>query len=283
MNEHRTYPFAERNGHPLEADVYLPQDRPRAAVLYFHGGGGVMGSRRDILGLHSLLEGGCAVISADYRLAPEVRLPEILQDAADAYHWLLREGEALLGLDVSRLALAGFSFGGYMVQQLGTMLSPSPRCIVSISGYGELMDAMYLRPSEYYCASEPMVSPEAAHAAIRPAPTPDGSAEDRWRLYLYTRQRPAWLQIVVGTDAAEAVEPYSPARHLTADYPPICLVHGLSDEDVPYRQSAAMAQQLMERRLPYRLITLRGGHGVAEDESKEAWEQILAFMKAHLE
>ncbi|WP_017530291.1 alpha/beta hydrolase [Pseudomonas fluorescens] len=117
-----------RDGQRLAARLYsarpLSPATPSAAVLYFHGGGYVVGSldSHDAL-CRALAEiAGCAVVSVAYRLAPQWRFPTAAHDAADAWQWLVEQG-AELGIDTRRLALAGDSVGGSLVAVLATQLA----------------------------------------------------------------------------------------------------------------------------------------------------------------
>ncbi len=56
---------------------------------------------------------------------------------------------------------------------------------------------------------------------------------------------------------------YSPVRNITPEYPPILMVHGTNDDDVPYQESADMAAALKAKHVPLELITVEnGGHGL---------------------
>ncbi|NWE17267.1 alpha/beta hydrolase [Pseudomonas yamanorum] len=88
-------------------------DAPQPALLYFHGGGYVVGSldSHDAL-CRTLAElADCVVLSVAYRLAPQWRFPTAVEDAQDAWHWL-RHHAASLGIDPARLAIGGDSVGG---------------------------------------------------------------------------------------------------------------------------------------------------------------------------
>jgi len=91
----------------------------RPALLYLHGGGWMLGD----LDSHGFLAArlarrlGLAVLLVDYRLAPEHPYPAALDDALQAWDWLLREAPAL-GLDQTRLAVAGDSAGGNLAAAL---------------------------------------------------------------------------------------------------------------------------------------------------------------------
>jgi acetyl esterase/lipase len=98
----------DANGVPCE--MQIPEDASRRAnVLYLHGGGYVGGSIASHRNLTSHLARrlGCAVLSVDYRRAPEHTHPAAVEDASTAYRWLLGRG-----FDPARLAIAGDSAGG---------------------------------------------------------------------------------------------------------------------------------------------------------------------------
>ena len=83
------------------------------ALVYFHGGGWVIGDIDTHDGVCRLIANtsGCAVISVDYRLAPEHRFPAAVDDAVAATEWVAANAKSL-GIDASRLAVGGDSAGG---------------------------------------------------------------------------------------------------------------------------------------------------------------------------
>jgi len=103
-----------RDGARIPARLYAPQtDRALPVLLYFHGGGFTIGSVATHEPLCRTLAqaAGCAVLSVDYRLAPEAKFPTAVHDAWDSLQWL-REQAGSLGLDPARLAVGGDSAGG---------------------------------------------------------------------------------------------------------------------------------------------------------------------------
>jgi acetyl esterase len=105
---------AQRGGH-IPARLYRPAGCGDGApvVLYFHGGGHVVGSieTSDDIARRTALQSGAAVVSVGYRKAPEHRFPTAVRDAWDALRWVAANG-AGLGLDASRMAVMGESAGG---------------------------------------------------------------------------------------------------------------------------------------------------------------------------
>jgi acetyl esterase len=107
-----------RDGAQIGARLYAAQaaDGQGAAppvLMYFHGGGFTVGNlaTHDVLCRALCQHSGAAVVSVDYRLAPEHRFPTAVNDSWDALEWLAREAGAL-GLDGTRLAVGGDSAGG---------------------------------------------------------------------------------------------------------------------------------------------------------------------------
>ncbi|GAA2985793.1 alpha/beta hydrolase [Streptomyces lactacystinicus] len=86
---------------------------PLPVLLWFHGGGQVLGfAAQDDPWLKQLAARlGCAVAAVDYRLAPETPAPGAAEDGYTAHRWLVREAPAL-GLDGARIGIAGQSGGG---------------------------------------------------------------------------------------------------------------------------------------------------------------------------
>ena len=102
-----------RDGARIGARLYAPAAAQVPVLLYLHGGGFTIGSlnTHDALCRQLSRLGHCAVLSLDYRLAPEHRFPTAVHDAWDALVWLQQHGSGL-GLDPSRLAVGGDSAGG---------------------------------------------------------------------------------------------------------------------------------------------------------------------------
>ena len=104
-----------RDGHALPARLVAPStDTGLPVLLYTHGGGFTIGSieSHDTFCRVLSATSGAAVLSLDYRLAPEWRFPTAVHDAWDALHWLAGEGGRALGLDTTRIAVGGDSAGG---------------------------------------------------------------------------------------------------------------------------------------------------------------------------
>ena len=111
-----------RDGHRLPARLYAPSAERLPVLLYFHGGGFTIGSvaTHDVLCRQLSRLSGCAVVSVDYRLAPEYKFPVAAHDAWDALEWLAARATSL-GLDETRLAVGGDSAGGTLATMCAIM------------------------------------------------------------------------------------------------------------------------------------------------------------------
>lgn len=98
----------------LAARVYYPSlpDAPLAGLIYFHGGGWVIGSLdTEDRSLRQLaIESGVAIVSVAYGLAPDHKFPAPVEDCVAAAQWVA-DNAARLGMDPGRLAVGGASSG----------------------------------------------------------------------------------------------------------------------------------------------------------------------------
>lgn len=100
----------------IRVNLYAPQAKAAGRLpllVYFHGGGFVVGSLESYDKLCRVLanRAGCLVASVDYRLAPEHRFPAAPDDCLAALRWLAGHA-AEIGADAARIAVGGDSAGG---------------------------------------------------------------------------------------------------------------------------------------------------------------------------
>lgn len=279
----------------IRADISLPTgEGPHPVIVFIHGGALIMGSRRwiDPIQRASYLSDGFAVVSIDYRLAPETKLAAIVSDLDDAVAWVRGVGGRQFQLDPRRFGVVGHSAGGYLALLAGVRVQPRLRAVVSFYGYGDITGRWYARPDAFYLG-KPLVAEAEARAGVSGAPVsnvegPDNDA--RHRFYLYCRQQGVWLREVGGADPARdpgAFAPYCPVQLVAATYPPTLLLHGDHDTDVPYQQSVLMASALRAAGVPHELITIENGdhgfdHQMDRPEVADAFGRVRAFLASAL-
>jgi acetyl esterase/lipase len=266
----RTYTYKTVGGCDIKADVYgAGEGAARPVLVWIHGGALIMGSRAGIDPAlrDALVKAGFVVVSIDYRLAPETKLPDILDDVRDACRWVRRRGPELFSADPARVAVAGASAGGYLTLTTGYRVEPRPRALASFWGYGDVAGAWYSRPDPFY-RRLPLVTKEDAEKAVGgPVLSESSGKNERQKFYLYCRQQGLWPREVAGLDPdkePKAFDPFCPVRNVGDSYPMTLLIHGTKDTDVPYEQSEAMAGELARHGVVNELITVPdAGHGLA--------------------
>jgi acetyl esterase/lipase len=236
-------------------------------------------------------EHGYALVSIDYRLAPETKLPEIISDVEAAFRWLASDGARRFQLDAHRCVVAGASAGGYLTLVTGYRARPRPRALVALYGYGDLIGDWYSTPSSHVRHNPKKITRDEA------ARQTDGTviSDARQRIgnggpiYLYYRQNGIWPREVSGFDGAtinERITPFEPVRNVTADFPPTLLIHGDHDTDVPHEQSTLMAEQFQRHRVPFILKTIENGeHGLDGGDARQiddANRTMTEFIVKHL-
>ncbi len=277
----------------IRADVYSPQQSgSRPVILWIHGGALIMGSREGIrhAQLSRYLEAGFVVVSIDYRLAPETKLPQILEDVEDAHRWVCSQGPSLFEGDPGRIAVIGHSAGGYLTLTSGYRFKPRPKALIAFYGYGDIVGDWYSKPDPFYLR-EPAVSRDEALASVGKQPISETpKAAMRRPFYLHCRQQGLWPTEVVGIDPVQGrakFDPFCPVLNVTRDYPPTLLLHGDKDTDVPFQQSVDMARALKQAGVEHQLIPIaEGGHGfdgkTDAPETVKAFEQVMAFLNKHV-
>ena len=114
---------------PLRAYVPVAPATPLGAILWFHGGGWVIGDLDgfDHVARELCERSGQIVLSVGYRLAPEHPFPAAPQDAEDALRWAAVAGAADFGYDPGRVFVAGDSAGGQLAV-LAALRAPGLAC-----------------------------------------------------------------------------------------------------------------------------------------------------------
>jgi acetyl esterase/lipase len=270
-----TVVYKTAGGCEIKADLLFASSSSAAAgarkpvAVHIHGGALIMGSRRvspTSRLMRALDDAGFAVVSIDYRLAPETKLPDIIADVRDAFQWIRKKGPAEFAIDPKRIVVCGGSAGGYLTLMTGFCVKPRPRALVSYWGYGDIVGDWYSKPDPFY-SKQPAVKREDALAAVGSTPvTEPAPRTNRGRFYLYCRQQGLWPREVAGHDPVAGdrwFTPYCPIRNVTRKYPPTMLVHGTADTDVPYQQSKMMAARFAEVGVEHQFITVpEGAHGI---------------------
>ena len=289
--ERSTHVYKTVDDLAIKLDAYVPEgksDTGRPVVVWIHGGALINGHREGISGRmrDELLERGIVVVSIDYRLAPETKVPGIHEDVKDAFAWIREEGPDTLGVDPDRLAVHGGSAGGHLTLVTGYLIEPRPQALVAFWGYGDIIGP-WLSGRSPHPRHATDIDEQQARQQVSGPPVADSRERDGngGAFYQYCRREGIWPSAVTGWDPREEPEkfhPYMPLLNVSEDYPPTLLIHGTEDTDVPYEQSVLMAEEFEEKGVEHRLVTVEGGeHGLAgadRDDIDAAYEAAVTFI-----
>jgi acetyl esterase/lipase len=276
----------------IRADVFRPENsgnKITPVIVRIHGGALINGGHKT-KNVDPYPAEGYTVISIAYRKAPETKLPEIIKDLQDAFRWIQESAETLF-IDTEKMAVIGWSAGGYLALMAGFCVTPRPKAIVSFYGYGNIMEEWYLKPSQHYRTVADIVSEEESGRNLNgPECTEPYEGRGTDKFYLYCRQNGTWTKEVGGRDPEKEPEffkQYCPIENVDSNYPPTILLHGNKDTDVPYEQSVMMADEFVKNDIEHEFIILDGlGHcfdGEKDNPAvKDAMNQVIKFLKTYI-
>jgi acetyl esterase/lipase len=289
--EKKTFVYKIIGQDSIRSDFYrISQDTIiRPFIVWIHGGAFIWGSRNSLPKeqLELYLHAGYSVVSIDYRLAPETKLHEIVEDIKDAIIWAQNNG-AQLRIDPKRVFVIGHSAGGYLALMSGAILTTPPRAIVSFYGYGDIESEWCNQPDSFYIHLG-VVPQEKAYQSIHSSVITQASNEERFDFYVYCRQQGIWTNIVSGHDPAkepEYFDRYCPIKNIHSNFPPVLLIHGDKDTDVPFQQSVFMDKALGIKNIDHQFIKMAGfGHafdkldgGFGNAQIRNAFYEVVKFL-----
>ncbi len=199
-------------GGAIPARLYRPLgSAPNAALpalIYFHGGGWVIGDldTHDVVCRQIANGSGGAVVSVDYRLAPEHKFPAAVEDAIAATAWIAAHG-ATLGIDTARLAVGGDSAGGNLA------------AVVALDARDRNGPKLFQQTLIYPATESTMSHPSHerfAEGLLLTRPTM------KWFLGHYLRGAEDLADWRVSPLRATSLADLPPALVLTAGYDPLC-------------------------------------------------------------
>lgn len=130
--------YQESTGNVGMLDLYFPVERDGVPLLiFFHGGGLESGDKRDDKGmLREIASRGIAVVSANYRMYPDAKFPQYVEDAAKAVEWSLSHVREFVSY--RKIYVGGVSAGAYLSMMLHFQPEFLAECGVeekSVAGY----------------------------------------------------------------------------------------------------------------------------------------------------
>ncbi|MFO1483266.1 MAG: alpha/beta hydrolase [Verrucomicrobiaceae bacterium] len=287
--------YKKVDGIEIKLDVFHDgTTKPRPAVVWIHGGGVINGHRESIPSQvrDFAFANDYVLVSLDYRLAPESKLPAVVSDIEDAFRWLRGEGATRFGIDPDRIAVSGGSAGGFLTLISGFRVKPAPRVLFAMWGYGEILSDWATKPSPHPRHHQTEITPEDFARQLGGTPVADSRLRktNGSMIYLYGRQSGTWGELIAGADPRrepEKITPFLPLKNVSAHYPPTVMIHGTVDTDVPFEQSQLMAREFEKHGVPFQLHAVENGeHGLGGGDAekiKDAYRKAFEFVKQQLE
>jgi acetyl esterase/lipase len=211
-------------------DLYYPAGgkAPYPLIVWIHGGAWHHGDKRP-LQCHTALEHGYAVAGVNYRLSIEATYPAQIEDCKMAIAWL-RQHAKDLKIDPDRIGVWGYSSGGELAALLDTT-----------------SDGAAVSWAKGNASSVRAVCDWAGPVNL-------GDLDDT--------KIARFVALLLGhppKSVPELIKEAYPATYANKDDPPILIVHGDQDEEVPCRQAQELATKLKEKGVDCTLIIVPNG------------------------
>lgn len=225
---HRDVVYATVDQRPLRLDIYQPtkgapgESAERPLVIWIHGGAWRAGSKERVP-ITSILDHGFAIASVEYRLSPEAKFPAQAHDIKAAIRFLRAEASRY-GFDSRRFVIAGASAGGHLAALVGL----SDGTAELEGSLGEQLDetSAVQATVSFYGASnlQTILSQSTPHGLSVRVPA---------------------LKLLLGglpEERPELARLASPVVHVDGGDPPMWLLHGDADPQMPVEQSRELAE-----------------------------------------
>jgi acetyl esterase/lipase len=234
--------YARTGDIALMLDLYAPASQHGPLIVWVHGGAWRSGSKKE-MPLGELVAAGCPAASVEYRLSTVAKFPAQVHDIKAAIRFL-RGRQKELGIDASKIVVAGSSAGGHLAALVGVT-----------NGNSELEGTIgdHLQESS---AVQGIISFFGGSnlTTILAQSTPHGLSV----------RVPALELLLGGLPEAkpELARLASPVFHVDAHDPPLLLVHGDQDAQMPVNQALELEGAYTEAGCKVRLEIIHGaGHG----------------------
>ncbi|KAK7415043.1 hypothetical protein QQX98_006181 [Neonectria punicea] len=269
----KTLTFKSTPDDNIKLDVLYPEQiddaSPSTVLLHYHGGFLIFGDRYSFLPhwlVHACVARKWIFVTPDYRLIPETTAQSSVEDAVDAYEWVLSSLPQELGCQIGSVLMAGSSAGGYLALATAAAVTKQPSALLLIYGMLDATFSRYTTPG-ISIFGEPVFDttsvlaefPIASPGDKRPVLSGYQFREDTRvalaaalhidALYLDYMTGVAGLGRAVAKEGIEAIpqhlrDLFPLAFGNLAKLPPTMLLHGKNDSAVPVEPSIQAADKL---------------------------------------
>ena len=259
----RDIEYARAGTQALRLDLHLPRGPARAPlIVWVHGGAWRSGSKKG-MPLGKLVEEGYAVASADYRLSTEARFPAQVHDLKAAIRFLRGHGGEWK-LPLKKILIAGDSAGGHLAALVG--VSNGHAQLEGDAGNDRARSSDVQGILSFYGG--------ANLSTILKQSTPHGLSV-----------RVPALELLLGgqpEDVPELARLASPVFHVDKNDPPLLLLHGDQDPQMPVNQSLELRGAYEKVKAPVQLKIVHGAvHGGAMFYDEERMAVVKKFLRRH--
>ena len=256
--------FARVGDEALLLDLYMPKGASEPPLLvWVHGGGWMRGSRSPVPTV-AFVNAGYAMASVDYRLSGTAPFPAQIHDVKAAIRFLRARADAY-GYDTSRIGILGFSAGGHLAALAG-VTNGDPALEGEVGAHLD-------RSSDV--AAVVSFSGASNLTTILDQSTPFG-----------LNIRVPALEALLGgppEERAELARAASPVFYVDSSDPPLLLLHGDQDPQMPINQAHELNGAYEAEGLSVRFEVVHGaGHGGAPFYDAERTALVTAFLDEHL-
>lgn len=256
--------YATTDQQRLLLDLYLPQDVKNPPLLvWIHGGAWRAGSKAN-MPLIELVQNGFAVASVEYRLSPVAKFPAQMYDIKAAIRFLRGSAEKY-GYNAEKIGILGSSAGGHLVALTG-VTNGNQQLEGDLGDFTDESSSVqaivdYFGPTNFM--------------TILPQSTPHGLSV-----------RVPALQLLLGDqpeNRPDLARLASPVFHVDEKDPPLLIIHGDQDPQVPINQSHELEGKYKQHGRDITFKVIHGGaHGGPEFFDKERMQLVEAFLRKHL-
>lgn len=260
----RDIEFAKVDGHSLKLDLYRPEGATSPPlIVWVHGGAWRAGSK-DSMPLGELVKRGYAIASVDYRLSPVAKFPAQVHDCKAAIRFLRAKAKQY-DFDASQIGIAGSSAGGHLVAEIG-VTNGHPKLEGTVGAHLDQSSSVqaivdYYGPTNFL--------------TILKQSTPHGLSV-----------RVPALQLLLGSQPEEnpaLAKLASPVFHVDRNDPPLLMIHGDQDPQVPINQSHELHGRYKLLGLTTQLEVIHGGaHGGPQFYDDARINLVDRFFDRHL-
>ncbi|WWD22227.1 hypothetical protein CI109_106718 [Kwoniella shandongensis] len=303
--ETKTAVYSTVDGVDIALDYVVPTkaspENKAPILLWFHGGGLLQGTRKGTWPhLRNAPEKhGLCLVSADYRLAPQTRLPGIMADLVAVMSFIRSsEFSKLTGdsVDQEKIIVSGGSAGGWLALLIGSGVGfeacgleapEKPLGIAPIYPISDLLDPFWTTKQHPVSYFPRVIDRSELEAYLDPkAPPTSYSTLDSTRsiFYHYMVQEGILQDLLLDETGIEPNE-FSIAPAIAsgkATVPPTYIIHGTIDDKVPIQQSIDVVEACKAKGLPVVFDAIEGADHLFDMKEDVTMDNMYKFIDSLL-